>query len=125
MLDERGVESTCKTVCFSSSTTTEGLIYSHTSCNKAIAATSVGAGVGGAVNNAPSMSFGKAVSDVVGGGVGPLLGVSIGDEIGVAFDRVISVGVGDAVGVEFIRDIGKKLMAINTVNVKKQNIREK
>ena len=96
-------------------------MYSHISCNKAIAAiTNVGAGVRGAVDNAVGMSFGKVVSDDVGEAVVPVLGISIGDTVGVAVVNLAGAGVGDAVGVDFSRDVGKILMTINTVNVEKQ-----
>jgi hypothetical protein len=83
-------------------------MYSHISGSKDIATiTNVGAGVRGAVDDAVGISFGKVVSDNVGKAVGPVLGNSVGDTVGVAVDR----------------DVGNILMAINTVNVKKQHIR--
>jgi hypothetical protein len=105
--------------------TTDGPMYSHTSCSEDIATiTTAGADVGGAVDDAVGTSFVKAVSDDVGGAVNPVLRISLEDTVGVAVDKLVSAGVGDAVGVEFSRDVGNILFRIRTVDVKKQKMKE-
>jgi hypothetical protein len=64
------------------------------------------------------------VNDDVGNATGPVLGISNGGPVGVVVDTVVTAGVGDAVGVKVSRNVGNISIAIGTVNLKKENMKE-
>ena len=64
------------------------------------------------------------VNDDVGNATGPVLGISNGGPVGVVVDKEVGAGVGDAVGVKVSRNVGNASIAIETVNLKTENMKE-
>ena len=60
----------------------------------------------------------------VGNATGPVLGTSNGGPVSVVVDKEVGAGVGDAVGVEASTNVGNTSIAIGTVNLKTENMKE-